>query len=188
MYLEKVEPKLNVTFSFSGFIKDGRLLVPAIVEAPNQFVMDSEKAEARVIRNAYTIEEEARIISVVPTWRNYLWQEYRYPEKPHPSVLPRTEAEAMVWEESVKKGWSAGVHQADAIYQDRLAQLTKAVEGRSLYKTLESQRMIEPAALQVVSNNVTFNGRTLNVGEVIYAVGAPANYTAPENWKPVWTR
>lgn len=187
-YLEKVEPKLNVTFSFSGFVKDGRLLMPAVVEVPNQFVLDRESGEARVIRNAYTIEEEAKIISVVPTWRDYLWQRYSYPEKPHVSMLPRTEAEVKAWEDAIQTGWRAGVAQADEIYQDRLAMLTKAVEGRNLYKTLETQRMVEPAALQVVANQVTFNGRTMNVGEVIYAIGGQANYTAPKEWKPVWTR
>lgn len=187
-YLGGVEPKINVIFSFNGFVKDGRLLMPAVVEVPNQFVNDKETGEARVIRNAFTIEEEARIISVVPTWRDYLWQEYAYPEKPHSSLLPRSDAEAKAWQEAVNEGWRAGVHQADTIYSDRLAMLTKAVEGRNLYKTLESKKMVSPAALQVVSNRVTFNGRTMNVGEVIYTINNQSNYTASEQWRPVWTR
>ncbi|WP_326430291.1 type IV secretory system conjugative DNA transfer family protein (plasmid) [Stutzerimonas frequens] len=187
-YLKAVEPKLNVVFSFNGFVKDGRLLVPAVVEIPNQFVRDETSGEVRVIRNAFTIEEEAKIVSVVPTWRDYLWQEYSYPEKPHRSLLPRTDAEAKAWEEAVNEGWRAGVSQADTIYQDRLAMLTKAVEGRNLYRTLESKKMVSPAALKIVSNRVTFNGRTMNVGEVIYNIGSAANYTASDTWRPVWTR
>lgn len=187
-YLGGVENKINVIFSFNGFVKDGRLLVPAVVEVPNQFVGDTETGEVRVIRNAYTIEEEARIVSVVPTWRDYLWQEYAYPENPHRSLLPRTDAEAQAWQEAVTEGWRAGVHQADTIYSDRLAMLTKAVEGRNLYKTLESKQMISPAALQVVSNRVTFNGRTMNVGEIIYTINNPSNYTSSDTWRPVWTR
>lgn len=187
-YLGTVEPKINVIFSFNGFVKDGRLLMPAVVEVPNQFVKDEETSEVRVIRNAYTIEEEARIVSVVPTWRDYLWQEYTYPEKPHTSLLPRTPAESKAWQEAVTEGWRAGVQQADTIYSDRLAMLTKAVEGRNLYKTLESKQMVSPAALQVVSNRVTFNGRTMNVGEMIFTINNPSNYTASKNWRPVWTR
>ncbi|MBA1280245.1 type IV secretory system conjugative DNA transfer family protein [Stutzerimonas stutzeri] len=187
-YMGGVEPKLNVIFSFNGFVKDGRLLMPAVVEVPNRFVRDEQSGEVRVIRNAYTIEEEARIVSVVPTWRDYLWQEYGYPEKPHKSLLPRTDVEVKAWEEAINEGWRAGVHQADTIYSDRLAQLTKAVEGRNLYKTLESKNMISPAALQTVANRVTFNGRTMNVGEIIYTINTPGNYTASESWRPVWTR
>lgn len=187
-YMKGVEPKLNVIFSFNGFVKDGRLLMPAVTEMPNRFVRDEQTGEVRVIRNAYTVEEEARIVSVVPTWRDYLWQEYAYPEKPHRSLLPRTDAEAKAWEEAVNEGWRAGVHQADTIYSDRLAMLTRAVEGRNLYKTLESKNMFSPAALQAVANRVTFNGRTMNVGEVIYTIGKPGNYTSSDSWRPVWTR
>lgn len=187
-YLDGVESKINVIFSFSGFVKDGRLLVPSIVEVPNQLSADPETGDVRVIRNAYTIEEEARIVSVVPTWRDYLWQEFSYPEEPHPSLLPRTEGEIKAWEQAVYEGWKAGVTQADTIYSDRLAQLTMAVEGRNLYTTLESKKMVSPAALQVVSNRVTFNGRTMNVGEVIYTIKEPGNYTPADGWRPVWTR
>lgn len=187
-YMSAVEPKLNVVFSFNGFVKDGRLLMPAVIEVPNRFDRDEQNGEVRVIRNAYTIEEEARIISVVPTWREYLWQEYGYPEKPHASLLPRTDAESKAWQEAITEGWRAGVSQADTIYNDRLAMLTKAVEGRNLYKTLESKKMISPAALQAVSNRVTFNGRTMNVGEIIYTINAPGNYTSSDSWRPVWTR
>lgn len=187
-YLDKQQSRLNVVFSFAGLVKDGRLLFPAIVESPNQFVMDSEKGEARVVRAAYTIESEARIISVVPTWRDYLWQRYEQPEMPHRSLLPRTDIEVAVWENTVKEGWAAGVSQGDRVYQDRLAALTKDVEGRHLYKTLEAQEVFSPAALRVEANRVTFNGRTMNVGEVIYSIDRPVNYTNAEGWKPIWTR
>lgn len=187
-YLATVEPKLNVTFSFSGFVKQGRLLVPAVVETPNQFKMDQHSGQATVIRQAVTVEEEARIVSVVPTWRDYLWQDYSYPERPHPALLPRTNAEQKAWEDAINDGWKAGVSQADEIYDDRLAALTRAVEGRHNYITMEQKRMFDPAALRVVSNKVTFNGRTMNVGETIYTIQKPAAYTSATDWRPVWTR
>lgn len=187
-YMAKIESKLNVVFSFNGFIEGGRMLIPSVVQVPDQFVMDESKGSATVIRNAYTVEEEAKIVSVAPTWRDYLWQEYAYPELPHKSLLPRSEAEVEVWEDAVEKGWAAGVNQGGQIFSDRLAQLTMAVEGRHLYKTLQSKKMISPAALSVVNNSVTFNGRTMNVGETIYAIGQQTNYTAAKDWKPVWTK
>lgn len=187
-YMQKKEPQLNVAFNFSGFVKDGRLLIPAIQETKNNFAMDYEKGEAVITRLKYTVDEEARIVSVVPTWRDYLWQQYAYPEKPHPSLRPRTKEEVLAWKESLDAGWLAGVSQADSIYDDRIASLTKAVEGRHLYTLLESKKAFTPAALKVVENKITFNGRTMNVGEVIYSIEAPANYTQASEWKPVWTR
>lgn len=185
-YLDKNESKANVIFSFAGFVNDGTLLVPAVHQAQNQFKMDGD--EARVVSNSYTIAEEARIVSSVPTWRDWLAQEYDMPEQPHYSLLPRTPSEVKVWEQSVKDGWRAGVVQADGIYSDRLNDLTRAVEGRYLYRVLEKKKMIKPSLLRVERNKVTYNGRTMNIGEVIYSVQGKANYTSGDNWKPIWSR
>lgn len=185
-YLDKNESKANVIFSFSGFVNDGNLLVPAIHQARNQFKLDG--AEARIVSNSYTIAEEAKIISSVPTWRDWLVQEYETPEKPHYSLLPRTPSEVQVWEQAVQDGWRAGVVQANDIYSDRLNDLTRAVEGRYLYRVLEEKKMIKPSLLKVERNKVTYNGRTMNIGEVIYSVESDANYTSGDTWRPVWTR
>lgn len=185
-YIGKNESKANVIFSFAGFVNDGNLLVPAIHQAQNQFKMDGE--EARIVSNAYTIAEEARIISSPPTWRDWLEQEYEKPETPHYSLLPRTPNEVKVWEAAVQEGWRAGVVQADDIYSDRLNDLTRAVEGRHLYRVLEEKKMIQPSLLKVERNKVTYNGRTMNIGEVIYSVESKANYTSGDTWRPVWTR
>lgn len=185
-YIDKNETKANVIFSFSGFVNDGNLLVPAIDQAQNQFKIDGD--EARIVSNSYTIAEEAKIISSVPTWRDWLAQEYETPEKPHYSLLPRTPNEVKVWEQAVKEGWRAGVVQANDIYSDRLNDLARAVEGRYLYRVLEEKKMIKPSLLKVERNKVTYNGRTMNIGEVIYSVEQNANYTSGDTWRPVWTR
>ncbi|RTU13307.1 hypothetical protein DY969_26005 [Pseudomonas aeruginosa] len=187
-YLDATESKLNVTFSFNGFVRDSRLLIPAVIETPNQFIRDPETGKVTEVRQQITIGEEARVVSVVPTWRDYLYQEYGMPERPHSSMLPRTDAEVKAWEDALSTGWKAGVSQADDIYNDRLAQLTMAVEGRHLYQTLEQKHLMSPAALKVESNQVTFNGRTMNVGEIIYTIGNDTNFTPSSSWRPVWSR
>lgn len=185
-YVDKNETKANVIFSFAGFVNDGNLLVPAIHQAQNQFKVDGK--EARIVSNSYTIAEEARIVSSVPTWREWLVQEYEQPEQPHHSLLPRTPSEITAWEQAVQEGWRSGVVQANDIYSDRLNDLTRAVEGRYLYRVLEQKKMIQPSALRVDRNVVTYNGRTMNIGEIIYSVESNANYTSSDKWKPVWSR
>ena len=187
-YMEGVEPKMNVAFSFNGFVRDGRLLVPAVIEVKDRLSYDAETGQAAEVKQAYTIIEEARVVTSIPTWRDYLFQVYEQPELPHESILPRTEEEVEVWKEALQTGWTSGVYQADQIYQDRINDLTRAVEGRYLYRTLESKNMISPAALQVVANKVTFNGRTMNIGETIYSIGDAGNYKQASGWRPVWTR
>lgn len=187
-YMGSVEPKLNVVFSFSGFVREGRLLVPSIIEVDNRMSFEPETGKATEVQKAYTVDEEARVVTSIPTWRDYLFQVYSLPQPPHESLLPRNEEESAAWKAALRDGWTAGVYQADMVYQDRMNDLTKAVAGRHLYRTLEDKEMISPAALQVVANKVTFNGRTMNVGEIIYSVGNHANYLQADSWKPVWTR
>jgi len=187
-YLGSVEPKLNVTFSFAGFVRDGRLLVPAIIESNNTLQYDTETATASEVQKSYEIVEEARVVTSIPTWRDYVYQQYAKPEPPHVSMLPRNEDEAEEWKKALREGWTAGVYQADQIYQDRMNQLAKAVEGRHLYRKLEAKNIIAPASLQVQANRVTFNGRTMNIGETLYSVGQDAEYNSSAKWLPVWTR
>lgn len=185
-YLGKNETRANVIFSFASFVNGGNLLVPAVHQAQNQFRLEGDSAV--VVSNSYTIAEEARIISSAPTWRDWLYQEYAKPEKPHHSLLPKTPNEIKVWEEATRQGYRAGVMQADDIYSDRLHELTRSVEGRYLYRLLEDKKMIQPSSLRVERNNITYNGRTMDIGEVIYSVESKANYISGDNWKPVWTR
>lgn len=187
-YLEARQTDLDVTFGFAKFVRDGRMLIPAVVETPNQFKFDPQTGKATEIKNAITVGDEAKIVSVVPTWRDYLWQEYVYPDPPHPSLLPSTSAEVKAWQDAVDAGWKAGYAQADGIFDDRVNRLTMAVEGRALYITLEQQKVFTPAALRVVSNKVTFNGRTMNIGETIYAIDDQANYTNSRDWRPTWSK
>lgn len=187
-YMDSVEPKMNVAFSFNGFVRDGRLLVPAIIEVNDRLSYDAETGQATEVKKAYTVIEEARVVTSVPTWRDYLFQVYAMPEPPHESILPRNDEEVEVWKKALNEGWVTGLYQADQIYQDRINDLTRAVEGRYLYRTLEAKKMISPAALQVVANRVTFNGRTMNIGETIYSIGNAAAYQQSSGWSPVWTR
>lgn len=187
-YLDSVENKINVTFSFAGFVRDGRLLIPAIIESQNNLSYDPETGTATEVRKAYTIEEEARVVTSVPTWRTYLYQTYKYPDPPHESLLPRTSDEVAEWKRAINEGWRAGVSQADMNFQDRKAELTRAVEGRHLYLTMEAKEMVSPAALRIQENKVTFNGRTMNVGEIIYSISSDAQYKTATGWEPIWSR
>jgi hypothetical protein len=47
--------------------------------------------------------------------------------------------------------------------------------------------MINPAALKITEGSVTFNGRTMNVGETILQISDDANFKNLDNWKSAWT-
>lgn len=185
-YLDAVEPKLNVAFNLAQFVRDGHLLIPAITETRDQFT--KEDGAVHKVKVAYTVQEEARVVSSVPTWRDYVYQRFEKPELPHEALYPRDDYEASEWKKSLMEGWNAGVYQADEMFHDRVNQLAKAVEGRHQYLTLESRGMFRPADLTVVNSKVTFQGRTMNVGEQIIGIGQLGNFTQSQTWSPIWTR
>lgn len=186
-YLEANENRLNVLYNFAPFV-DGKLLLPAVAKMQDTFALDESTGEATTIRNSYTISEEARIIANVPTWRDYLVQDFGMPEDPHYSILPSNDIEAAAWEEALDEGWLAGITMADEIFSDHVAQLTKTLEERYRYQLLLNQGVVSAPVLGVDRRSISYNGRTLNVGETIYSVEQPVNYTATPNWRPVWTR
>ncbi|MEC4242098.1 type IV secretory system conjugative DNA transfer family protein [Pseudomonas sp. DSV-1] len=185
-YLEAVEPKLNVAFNFAQFVRDGHLLIPAITEVRDQYT--KENGLVHRVKAGYTVQEEAQVVSSVPTWRDYVYQRYEKPELPHEALFPRDDFETSEWKRSLLEGWNAGIYQADEMFKDRVNQLTKAVEGRHQYVTLESRAMFSPADLKVVNSQVTFQGRTMNVGEQIIGIGQLGNFTNSQTWAPIWTR
>ncbi|NNB34018.1 type IV secretory system conjugative DNA transfer family protein [Pseudomonas fragi] len=185
-YLEAVEPKLNVAFNFAQFVRDGHLLIPAITEVRDQYT--KENGLVHRVKAGYTVQEEAQVVSSVPTWRDYVYQRYDKPELPHEALFPRDDFETSEWKRSLLEGWNAGIYQADEMFKDRVNQLTKAVEGRHQYVTLESRAMFSPADLKVVNSQVTFQGRTMNVGEQIIGIGQLGNFTNSQTWAPIWTR
>lgn len=186
-YMAFNESRMNVTYNFAPFI-DGKMLMPAVSKMQDTFTLDESGSQATVVRNSYTISEEARIISNPPTWRDYLWQTYEPPEESHYSILPNSTAEVEAWQEAVEEGWRAGIIMADEIYSDRLAELTKAIEDRYRYQLLLNQKVVQAPVLGVDRRTITYNGRTLNVGETIYTVEQPVNYTASPSWRPIWSR
>lgn len=185
-YLDAVEPKLNVAFNFAQFVRDGHLLIPAITEVRDQYT--KENGLVHRVKAGYTVQEEAQVVSSVPTWRDYVYQRYEKPELPHEALFPRDDFETSEWKRSLLEGWNAGIYQADEMFKDRVNQLTKAVEGRHQYVTLESRAMFSPADLKVVNSQVTFQGRTMNVGEQIIGIGQLGNFTNSQTWAPIWTR
>ena len=185
-YLDAIEPKLNVAFNLAQFVRDGHLLIPAITEVRDQFT--KEGGDVHKVKVAYTVQEEATVVSSIPTWRDYVYQRFDKPELPHEALYPREDFETSEWKRSLLEGWNAGVYQADEMFKDRVNQLAKAVEGRHQYVTLEARDMFTPADLKVVNSQVTFQGRTMNVGEQIIGIGQLGNFTNSQTWAPIWTR
>ena len=60
--------------------------------------------------------------------------------------------------------------------------------NRKNFTNLVALNMMSPPTLDTSESKITFNGRTMNVGEVVYRIGEDANYKSLEGWTTAWEK
>lgn len=171
--------------NFRPFIVDGKILTPSI-----RVMKDTEDYQSpqRVVETkvSFIVEEEARIVSIPPTYRNYLIRYYDKPKPIHSELQPATTDEEFLMKKSVREGFEIGIKTANQIFLDGLLKMERDIEGRVNYRKMVQLKMISPAALKITERNVTFNGRTMNVGERITEITSNSQFKTMDEWQSVW--
>jgi defect-in-organelle-trafficking protein DotC len=181
--LKKHEGGLD-SVSFTSFLENGHVLVPSIIKSTaNESYSGNTLTK---VFASYTVDEEAKIVSAAPTYRDYLIHDYKKPRPVHAALKPRTNDESISWLAASKEGFELGVKQANEIYYDALQEMEMDISGRIMYLSMKALDMIKPAAIKLSENGVTFNGRTMNVGETVLEVTDPVIYTRMERWRSAW--
>lgn len=182
----KYEGRLDEV-NFRPFVTDKNILTPSILITKDEENFESPQKLIKSNIN-FVVADEARIVSVPPTYRDYLIRNFTEPKKIHPALKPRDEMEMEAWKKGILKGWMIGVKQANDIFADGLLRLERDIQGRVNYRKMVSLKMISPAALKVTKRGVTFNDRTMNVGETVYEITNVANFTNLEDWRSAWLK
>lgn len=176
--------KLDVTYNFQALLLDHNVLPPVLERGDNTFNLASPDA-IRIADRTYKIEKQARFATTAPNWREYLCLNYEKPEPPHESLLPKSYAEQCIWNEYVERGWRQGIKQADIIFADNLARLTRDFKGMVLYRTLLAQRMVSPPFVAKTDLGVTGDANRININDQILRISAlPALNPNSRTWKP----
>lgn len=177
------ERQLDIIYNFTGMLLDDNVLPPVLLEGRQNFQQTSDEI-IRVFDRAYTIQSQARFVSMAPTWREYLITNYKDPELPDASLLPRNEEEKDVWDKYIDEGWQAGITQADVIFSENLGRLTRDYEGMVLYRTLLAQNMVSPPYVAQVNLGITGGEDQMAVNDRILRITAlPQFNTRGEEWK-----
>jgi defect-in-organelle-trafficking protein DotC len=173
-----------------------RLLIPApsglLIEPP--IISEGEDAtlievggqSAAVADRIFNINRNARIVSTPRTWRAYLEREWGDVSPPPAVLRPQNAKERNVWVESLTKGWSEGLKQADEIFQADLNKLIADYTGMIRYRKLLAQGIVSaPYALQV-DRGVTGGGDEMRVGDrAVQITGPSVLRTEAYEWQPV---
>lgn len=181
--LLKHENMLYRLFNFNAMLLDKNVLPPVLTDARNTLALGGTDT-IRIADRTFQIIQQAKFVTAVPIWRDYLWLSYTPPETPDKSLLPRNREERIVWQKFVDDGWRAGVQQAEIIFKENIARLQRDFNGMILYRTLLAQNIVSPPFVAQLDMGITGGGSDLTVNDRVLRITAfPMLQNTSQEWK-----
>lgn len=187
-FTKSQEGTLDRIAGFAPFIVDKHMLLPSVTEVRDRYELSQDDQKLRTVRIQYQISEPPKAITQPPTWRNYLWREFEYPEDPHPALMPRSERERAVWERAIDEGWKAGLRQAELMWENNLNEMVRDIRGRITYRILEARGIVQRPIMVGSEPELTrsSDGRVINAGDTVYSVTVPVSFNSQDQWGALW--
>ncbi len=177
------EPLLYRVFNFNAIMLDKSVLPPVLIEGRNTLNLAGPEV-IRISDRTYSILAQARFVTAPPSWRDYLWMNFCPPETPDRSLLPKSQAERLLWKKYVEEGWQAGFKQGDTIFRENIGRLKRDFEGMLRYRTLLAQNMVSPPFVAAMDLGVTGGGADMTINDRILRITAlPALQSDSQSWK-----
>ena len=183
--MESLSRALDKLYDFSLLLAhDGAVQPPVIVEANNALQIKSS-VKSVSSRKVYKIIQDAKIVSVPPTWRHYLIKKFDAIESVNSVLLPRTPQERSIWRDAVVKGWSIGIQQAQRVFDANLNQLNRDFMGLVTYQRLAAQGIIGVPMVAEGEYGVKIRDKVLDVDQRIFRITQPAKFNEVDKWQPI---
>lgn len=185
--LTKNSSRLDRIFNFNLILLNHNVIPPVLTQGNNSLHL-SDGQTLRIDDRTYQIISQARFTTAPPQWRNYLWMDYQHPELPLPAFLPKTPEERVVWKKYATLGWQDGINQANAIFNDNLARLTRDYTGMALYRNLLLKGMVSKPFVAHTNLGVTGDSSDLRINDQILRITSlPKLQVNPGRWKSIVT-
>ncbi len=185
---EKYSAIMDTAFNFAPLLMtqgDTLIMPPVLTTAGTSMRFENGKTVTSA-KTTYELLEPARYIATIPTWREFLLVDaFPEPEKPNPAVLPQNAEERAIWKEAVREAWAQGLYEADQLYADNVAHMTRSYRGVMLYHLLTAQDLLSRVhtASADMGLHVTDKGNKLHIGQKVYRITAPSRFIIPKEAK-----
>jgi defect-in-organelle-trafficking protein DotC len=176
---------LNDAYDFSSLLVDGGRVLPPVILEDSDSYLQKGKDLAVTAQTTWHILRYGRIVSVAPTWRNYLLQTCASPLKPNPVLLPKTPEDRAAWKEGIQKGWEAGESAARKGFLLGLHRMTRDYAGMLRFWLLHKRGVMSAPLLSTGTVSTQVDGRTLSVGQRVFRLVGQGSFKMPKEWKPV---
>ncbi len=161
------------------------ILPPVISEARQAWETSEAGKTLRVADTVYEIVEQARFSAVPPLWQAYLVRDYKTPEAPPDSLLPKDSTERAQWRDWVSEGWAMGQKQAREIFQADLERLERDFNGMVRYKALLEQGKVSAPVVADARFGTTGTGQDMRVNDRAIRITRDPSLQVgnPQGWK-----
>lgn len=174
---------LDAVFDFNALTLSHNILPPVLLEGRNTFNLADEHS-IRVSDRTYKIAKQARFITTPPNWRQYLWMDYKKPDRPNITLLPKSKEEKEAWMGCIRKGWKDGVEQANIILEENVARLKEDFGGMILYRKLLAMNMVSAPFVSQADLGVTGDANQIHIDDRVLRIAAlPALNTNSKAWR-----
>ena len=176
---ERYATVLDTAFNFSPLLMtEGAALIQPPVLTRSGASLRIEKPDAATsAESAYELLEPARFVAFAPHWREFLMVgAFPEPEKPNPAVLPKNDKERAIWRAAVREAWARGLTEADQLFADNVARMTRQYRGIMLYHLLTAQRLLSKVGSASSSLPLNASDTKLYIGQQVYRITAPSRF------------
>lgn len=178
----KHERQLDLIYNFNAMLLEHNILPPILIEGRHTLEQTAQDI-IRVADRTYSIQAQARFVTMAPTWREYLLLQFKDPDMPDVSLQPRTQAEKEVWDKYVDEGWQIGVTQADVIFSENLGRLKRDFEGMIRYRSLLTQNMVSLPYVAQLNLGITGGNEQMAINDRVLRITAlPSFNTKGNEW------
>lgn len=190
--IERQRISLDKKFRFSDLTMGRGVLPPVISEARNSVSL--ENTVMRIGSFVYQLEEDARIVDVAPTWRDWLYVGLSMDgcsgstDTPVSAQLkPQNPTEEAFYRAVLTKSFSLGVQQAKEVLSSNVARLERSYMGMRTYYDLYARGMVSaPVIASSTDISVRDDPNTLVVGNTVIRITVPVDFVDKSSkWKPL---
>ncbi|MGA1834235.1 type IV secretory system conjugative DNA transfer family protein [Rhizobium wenxiniae] len=167
----------------------GYVVPPVVSRAKEAITITRGGTESVAADEYYRIELPGRLVSIVPTWRDYLIMGVDKTSAPEDHFLPANKEERKIWDRYMAEGWGQGRQLADATLKENMNLLQRDYQGMIEYRRLVDAGMIN--SMVVRSSEVRARGTVdeLFIGQRRVKIENSATFnTNSGRWKPVTRR
>ena len=182
--LSKKQKILSSIYDFKRIMLPHNILPPVISQASNALNVSDSKT-LRSSDQVIEIIKDAKFVTTPPSWRDYLIMNFKAPDKPADTMLPRNNMEREIWDKYVAEGWRRGYKQANAILSERLGKLTQDYTGMAYFKKLYVLNMVTAPHVATADLGITGDNKKLTIGDKIVRITNDSELLTDSNrhWK-----